>query len=609
MSFALREGVCLSVSITLKDEFLSYRDSTVAAKEEFYWDDSPFAKYKFRHLAPFIRDGIIGSNDSIVFCYLVNFVKDFHDIHFMSQKRCAEELGLSRFQVNRSMKRLCSVGLINKGYRHGSSCYYSLNKPSDAYDKYCHKTKHSINQTCADLHTHTPPTCADLHTYKKSLTPNKKLLHHQQPPAECSKFNHNNINKGEEDGEVVETKSGGINTVLLGNPPIAQPPLNNASALDAGARNAKFHTISFKIVNEGAVQMPLHSVERDGDLIVVKLLTNPAGLPAIGGGEVMPADSLCGAQGQPKGLDMYSKSKQVGVRKKETDEFKDRIDEKRKQMRQEAYARQKEKNQEYLQKRKEKGLEKVHAKRAEFNRLFDSFKAACIKHGYDAPATQSSNTSIDRMIQNYGIEDACRIAETAAKHWHHLDLVVRNYSKRPVPTLSEIAIGFVSEHLFARAVADDKGLPLAEPLGKRKEKKPSTESKQSTPKPQPPQKVEPELTAEQKLEMQKTEDDLAKKRMEKARLDEERLAAERAELQRQQEEKAAQEREQAEIRTQQMKELFAKISQERRRDYEIANADKIAAEEREIERRKKVAKEWDYETWKADMMKVINEKY
>lgn len=99
-----------------------------------------------------------------------------------------------------------------------------------------------------------------------------------------------------------------------------------------------------------------------------------------------------------------------------------------------------------------------------FEVVYARFQKACMNNGFDCPSFSQSNRQIDLMIQAYGVERMSEIAEFAVNNWDKIDKIISNFRHKPIPTLSEIALGFVCEHLNAQ-LSEKKPEP-----GSKKEK-------------------------------------------------------------------------------------------------------------------------------------------
>lgn len=396
--------------------------------DNFALKTSIFSEYKYipyphELLREFLSRRLVGPTDALVYAELLNFVNEKWDKCFPSQSTLAKNLGISRKMVHLSLKKLKLCGLISYEQENGSSCRYDLLDP-----KTCllgDRVVSSQGQGGVLTGTGGVPTG----TLLKSNLPKSKST---------------NINKGENDilensDLVKEEKSGGvdlknsgINKVLSENPSISPAPFNDADAIDADARNANGQEFELKLVSKSrkklnSDQLVLKNcfVDEDG-VIRIELITN----------QILEKQSLHAAHG---GLMSFTKEKQVGYR---PEKIKAGLSPR--------------------SKKKDNG----------FNILYERFKQVCHKNGYDAPESGRSNKSIDDMIKQYGAEDAARISECAVDNWINIDSIVKGFIHRPVPTLSEISLGFVCEHLFAHINAKEKGLVLKS----KKPKKSATKS-------------------------------------------------------------------------------------------------------------------------------------
>lgn len=385
-------------------------------------------------------------NDFLVFSYLLNFVNENMELFYPSQSRIANALKMHRVTVNKCIDKLEKLEIIDKGFRNGTTCFYSINLEKIRSNDFF-KIK---SQPVAAGYT--PPVAADYTNILYSL--NNLNIQHQQISKNVT--NVEDLNKKEIGLPEVELKT----TVVNEDGKYPLPPFtNDAVALDAQALDAESN--EFKIIvnkNPKPTQMVLKSAEVVDGVIHLQLLTNPAAFDSKNNDVFSPLSKkelLRGANAR-LGENVFSKSDQL--RKSKTVEPEDKKKEFYEKQKAKAKARAKDYADKAKGKAKGKASEKVKLKRGQFEIVFDAFKLACDKHGYAAPEKQASNDSINKMISSYGIDRCCQMVSVAVANWHNLNDIVKNFNHRPVPTLSEIAIGFFSEHLFARVVAEEKGL-------------------------------------------------------------------------------------------------------------------------------------------------------
>ena len=158
----------------------------------------------------------------------------------------------------------------------------------------------------------------------------------------------------------------------------------------------------------------------DNGLIRLDLMTNAVGIEK---------ESLHAAQG---GSVSFSKEKQIGFRPEKA----------------------------------KKGISsRSKKKESRFDSVYQAYYEACQKNGYDVPAKHYSNRNIDNMIEAYGPARFAELVACAVENWPKITEIVKNFEHRPVPTLGEISLPFVCEHLNAHLVDKEKGL-----LNKNKEK-------------------------------------------------------------------------------------------------------------------------------------------
>ena len=389
-------------------------------------------------LNKFRKNKLIGSSDVSVYTALMDCINEKTGKCCPRQSTIAKKVGLSRQRVNQILVKLKKLGFISVVQNGFYSCEYEFSSLDDVH-------KNNKSMVIADLH---PPDCgfapliADLHIYSDLNSSDLVTKNNMPPSAENSVLN-SDLVKEEDISEVVGLKIGSVNEVLLKEIP-PTPLLNDTQALDANALIADSQEIRLKLVRSSKKkptgQLVLRSsfVDDEGT-IHIQLITNesPTGLTNDQKNESMAADeSLRAANDRIEG-NMFTKAQQVGPRPE----------------------------------KKKKGISNRSQKKDNrFEVAYDRFYQACQKNGYDCPSKHQSNRQIDLMIEAYGVERFSQLVECAVENWINITDIVKSFTHRPVPTLGEISLGFVCEHLNAHLVAKEKGI-LGKPKKKRKSKK------------------------------------------------------------------------------------------------------------------------------------------
>lgn len=394
-------------------------------------------------LNKFRKNKIIGSSDVSVYTALMDCINEETGKCCPRQSTIAKKVGLSRQRVNQILLKLKNLGFISIKQNGFYSCEYGFSSLADMH-KSCEAP------LIADLH---PPDCgfapliADLHIYSDLISPDLITKNNIPPSAENSVLN-SELDKEEEIKEI-GLKSGSVNEVLLEEIP-PTPLLNDTIALDANALIADSQEIKLKLVRSSKKkptgQLVLRSSFIDDEgTIHIQLITNGDGLEInniVRNEQSYDHDVLRAANDRIEG-NMFTKAQQVGVRPE----------------------------------KKKKGISNRSQKKDDrFETVYSRFYQACQKNGYDCPSKHQSNRQIDFMIETYGVERFSQLVECAVENWTNITDIVKSFSHRPVPTLGEISLGFVCEHLNAHLVAKEKGL-LEKPKKKRKSKKDKNQDK------------------------------------------------------------------------------------------------------------------------------------
>lgn len=249
------------------------------------------------------------------------------------------------------------------------------------------------------------------------------------------------------------------NSYLDKRTPVSPPPIGasklSSADLEITARLGHGKNLEFK-----SIDMDDHGI------ITVKFVANPRCFDsALVNGEITPevCDQQRGDKREiEKGEDMvYSKSDQVKrptleemqekkqkrLRQKRMSKFgvKSVADESK---RLEMIEKVKERNRKIMDGNYQKARQHLEKKRNIFNTVLDSFKRACDRNGFPSVHGQLLNSRIELMIKNYGVDTTILMVDIAVDNWRQIDQIVRGFTHRELPNLSEISLPFVCEALF-----------------------------------------------------------------------------------------------------------------------------------------------------------------